>query len=223
MRNCVLISGLPRQVEKCYENINSCIIKPNNADVFIHSWVEESDSTTKNSIINKYNPKKFEFETQKPFLNDYLKLERMMSSHGSGYTRANFVSMLYNQFYSILKCNLIKEKHRLENNIQYDYVARARFDIEYNQKIIFSEYPSDFIYTPNCRALPPEMIEDRFAFGSNALMNLYCSLFNNIESIYQKKDCLDGIICGETLVFELIKFHNIKNTHLNGLVIQKAF
>lgn len=42
MKTAVIISGQPRNVQENFHNINEFILKPNNPDVFIHSWISEN-------------------------------------------------------------------------------------------------------------------------------------------------------------------------------------
>lgn len=220
MKTCVLISGLPRNVDNAFESINECLIKPNNADVFIHSWVDEQNNL-KDRILQLYKPSDYTFESQKKFVNDYLDLSRMMVSHGRSYTRDRFVEMIYSSWYSNLQSNLIKESFRLKNNIEYDYVIRARFDITYNKPVICSEYNPNILHIANRYHLPEEMIDDRFAFSSNKIMNLYCGGFNLIEYIHSLRHNLDGIFCGETMVYEMVKFYNIEHSIINDLHLNR--
>jgi hypothetical protein len=220
MKTCVLISGLPRNVDNAFNSINECLIKPNNADVFIHSWIDEHNDLS-NRILQLYNPVKFLFENQKKFVNDSLDLTRMMLSHGRSYTREKFVEMIYSSWYSNQQSNTLKECYRLENNVTYDYIIRARFDITYSKPIICSEYDPNILHIANRHHLPNEMIDDRFAFSSNKIMNLYCNGFSLIEYIHSLRHNLDGIFCGETMVYEMVKFYNLNHYIINDLHLNR--
>lgn len=217
MKICLLLSGLPRQVERGYLNMVETILAPNNPDVFIHTWSDpETNGSLNNSILNWFKPKKFIMEKQKTFINSFMNLDRMMVSHGRSYQREKFVEMLYSSWYSVQQANLLKEQYRLENNITYDYVIRARFDISYNIKVDCKQYNRDLLHITN-RGLPPEMIDDRFAFGNNIIMNTYCSGFNFLDYIHDLRDKQDGIFCGETLVYEMCKIFNITHKPISNL------
>jgi hypothetical protein len=127
--------------------------------------------------------------------------------------------MLFSSLYSILNSNILKEQHRLENNINYDYVIRARFDCQLNKVVKCIDYDPNFLYTDRRPDFPkPRMIEDWFAFGSNEIMNIYSSAFNFINYIDNKSSKEDGIFGGEILVYEMIKIANIKHIALNDLL-----
>lgn len=225
MKTCVLISGLPRNIYAGFNNINQHLIEPNNADVFIHSWLDETnDNRSARFLIENFKPKRWLFEPQKKFVNDHMELGRMMVSHGRGYERNNFVTMVYSSWYSILQANLLKEQHRLENNVEYDYVIRARFDIAYNKPVFCSSHDKNALnisnrnLVPNKGPLPPEMVDDRFAFGSNSIMNLYCNGFGMIEYLHGVRENKDGIFCGETIVYEMSRMFNLKINTLDYLI-----
>jgi len=118
----------------------------------------------------------------------------------------------------MLQANLLKEQNRLEHNIHYDYIIRARFDITYTKAIDVSQYDRNIVHIAERPDLPPEMVDDRFAFASNELMNIYCSGFNHIEYIFSRRDKLDGIFCGETILYELFKQWGIQAFPVPGLL-----
>jgi hypothetical protein len=233
MKIALLISGLPRYIDQGFQNIQDSLIKPNNPDIFIHTWGDANNQDLRSKITSLFNPKILVIEPPKIINNSHIKLDRMMKSWGGGYTLQAFTEMTYSMWYSILQANLLKEQYRLENNIHYDYVIRARFDIVYvccpnalpldpsRNRIKNLPYPlecknhtDDVIYMVSRPDLPPEMVDDRFAFASNSLMNIYCGGFNNIEYINLLRDKKDGIFCGETIVYEMLKMYNRKYIEL---------
>lgn len=220
MKTCILLSGLPRQLKVCNKNILNCLVYPNNADVFVHAWNPTEDISLFDSIKDLYSPKDIIIDSPKKFVNDGMQLDRMMAIHANG-RREYFVEMLHSSWYSILMSNTIKELYRLRNNIQYDWVIRARFDIIYNKPIILSEYNSNALYVSSRPDLPPEMIDDRFAFSSEKIMNVYCSGFNLLNYIHGIRDKIDGIFCGETLVHEMNKLFKFNPIVINDLVARK--
>jgi hypothetical protein len=225
MKTCVILSGQPRNIDSSFDNIYHSLIVPNDADVFVHSWVnEEQNPEIAQSILEKYKPKKHIFENQKPFINSHMELSRMMNSHGRGYSRSDFVTMVHSSMYSLLQSNLLKEEYRLENNLNYDYVIRARFGITYSRPVLCQSYDSEMLHisnrnlVPNKGPLPAEMVDDRFAFGSNRIMNVYCNGFGLIDHIHNLRNQQDGIFCVETMVYEMVKLFGIRLNILSDLV-----
>lgn len=217
MKTALLLSGLPRYIDEGFHSIRESLIKPNNPDIFIHTWGDPNNLSLKNKLTQLFRPNHMLIEPSKIIHNAHLNLDRMMVSHGRSYQRDKFVEMVYSMWYSILQCNLLKEQCRLEHNIHYDYVIRARFDITYTKAIHASQYDPNIVYTAERPDLPTEMVDDRFAISSNQLMNIYCGGFNIIDYIHSLRDKKDGIFCGETLLFELFNIYNISTQKISGL------
>lgn len=217
MKVALCISGLPRHVEQGFPSILGGLIKPNNPDIFIHTWLDPSQNGGGlNVIMDSYKPTRIMMEPQRKFVNSHWNLDRMMASHGRSYKRDKFVEMLYSSWYSVYQANQLKEQYRLENDIVYDYVIRARFDITYSRPLNVSEYDPETLNISN-RGLPEEMIDDRFAFGGNDIMNVYSSGFIFLEKVFKIREKLDGIFCGETLVYEVCRMAGIKHQILYDL------
>jgi len=241
------ISGQPRCALETYNLIYENIILPNNADVFIHMnfdsnnpYIEKShadsgkcnlSSDIDKRLIELYKPKCFLVEKPKLFGNKHLKLpparlKRSYDMNGhKGWTEDQHIEytvrQLYSMYYSIYKCNEIKELYALENNINYDYVIRIRFDITPRDKIVCSSYDSNFIHYIDMNH-QDELISDWLNFGSNSIMNIYASLFLHIDylnkyTFYKKDDRLINLLeqsdeCGglyEHMVRDLIHLHKI--------------
>lgn len=219
MKGCLLFSGLYRAVEQAHANISENLIRPNgNLDIFVHCWDNDLENGESERIINSlYNPKKLVIEKQKVWKNSNLDMTKMMNSYAKPYNRDLFVNGFHSAWYSVLQCNLIKEQYRLENDFNYDFCIRARFDIGYNQKVFCSRYNMNELWVSD-RSLPIQtMVDDRFAFSSNENMNVYCSAFNHINLISSRRNLNDGAICGETFIYETCKSFDIKVNKISGL------
>jgi hypothetical protein len=218
MKTCLLLSGLPRFVRDTFANINNTLVLPNSADVFIHTWFDETqDPELASFILENYKPKRWIFEKQRPFANKHLQMDRMMATWAWSYQRNKFVEMLYSSWYSILMSNLLKEQYRLENDFGYDAVIRARFDIVYDKPIVCANYNMNELHISRRTDLPPEMLNDQFAFASNEIMNLYCNGFGLMDHISNYKNTKDGVFCGETLVYEMVTKFGLKHNILNEM------
>ncbi len=212
----LLISGLPRYIEKGFPSISKCLIEPNNPDVFVHSW-NDVDGTFNYPVGDLYKPKVIKTENQKPWIHTALDLNRMMAGHARSYHREKFVEMLYSSWYSIQQANLIKEEYRLKTDHTYDYVIRARFDIHYNKPVVVTEYDKNTMHISNKWLPDVEMTDDRFAFASNSIMNAYCSGFNLLDYVQNVRHGKDGVFCGETLVWEMCRLFSIPTQQIKDL------
>lgn len=217
MKTALLISGLPRCIDQGYHDILNCLMIPNDPDIFIHTWGDPKDQALKDKITNYFNPKMLVIEPPKIIHNTHINIDRMLKKHAAGYGAFKFIEMVYSMWWSILQANLLKESNRLEHNIHYDWVIRARFDISYTKPIQCKQYNPDVLNIADRPGLPLEMVDDRFAFASNTIMNLYCGWFNQIEWVCAKRDKMDGIFCGETIVYEMCKLFTITPNIIAGL------
>lgn len=238
MKVALCLSGQPRFLEKAYPFIQNCLIEPNNADVFFHTWFDNSlvgkrfvsnkngipmedaggsfDARTPELLQKLYNPKSFEISTPLSLSDSNLPVDCILSTHATTYTRSEFVSMLYSSWFSIQRSNNLKELYRLQNGIHYDFVIRARFDASLNMPIPCRLLSPGCLYVDN-RELPPNMVPDWFGISSNEISNIYASGFNSLERFAYSPNSND-LICGENIVYRLMAVHNIPIVRINELV-----
>jgi hypothetical protein len=216
-RVAVCISGQPRAARETFNLIMNNIIRPNNADVFIHMnydqerlYMEKSHADNGRCqlepgidkwVIENYKPCRYLVEKPRDYKNEVIGIsEKRLENHKrmnahKGWTdeqhRNYIVRQMYNMYYSIYKVNELKEMHMLETGIHYDYVFRLRFDITPREVILARDYDPNFIYYLDI-GQPDSLISDWLNFGSNAIMNVYASLFLNLEYLnnfrYMKKE-----------------------------------
>lgn len=217
MRVAICISGQPRNALEAYPYILNNLIEPNNADVFIHMhfdpenlYMEKShadkgncelDKTIASTLIDIYKPKRFLVENprnfQRPNINiaeKRLSRTKEMNRHKNwdDIQHKNYtVKQLTSMYYSIYKANELKEVYANEHNIVYDYVIRVRFDVAIMQPIICSNLNPNYLHYIEL-GQPDDLISDWLNVGSNAVMNVYASLYLNMEYLntflYFKKD-----------------------------------
>jgi len=202
MRVAVCLSGQPRSVEDTFPYIYNNIIVPNNADVFVHlnfdpnnTYIEKSHMDKKNCIVpsnadeivkNLYNPKRMLVEIPKNFSKPTFNIPEnrisgsmVMNKHKNWSEeehRSHCVKQLFSLYYSIFKCNELKEVYANEHGIVYDYVIRIRFDSMPMSPLDCSKYDPNFIYYQEL-GQPDNLISEWINFGSNSIMNVYASLY----------------------------------------------
>jgi hypothetical protein len=205
-RVAVCLSGQPRAAKETFYLIMNNIIRPNNADVFIHMnydaehlYMEKSHADNGNCklevgidkwVIENYKPVRYLVEKPRDFKNQILGMsEKRMESYRKMNARRHWnddeiknyaFKQLLSMYYSIYKVNEIKELYMLESGIHYDYVFRLRFDITPRDVIRAQDYEPNFIYYLDI-GQPDNLISDWLNFGSNAIMNIYASVFLNME------------------------------------------
>ena len=206
MRVALCISGQPRMGHQTFPLIKANIIDPNNADVFIHmnfdpntSYIEKSHldkgqchlhPTVASEMIDLYKPKKVLVEAPKqwrkpnfPVNECRIQRSRSMNPRPEWTDedhRTHTVKQITSSYYSIFKCNELKEVYANENGIHYDYVIRIRFDIMPKQPLVCSKYDPNFIYYQEL-GQPDNLISDWINFGSNRIMNVYSTLFFTMD------------------------------------------
>lgn len=218
------ISGQPRRALETFPYIYEYIIKPNNADVFIHMhydsnnrYIEKSHADNGNCVLEEnidkkvielYQPKKYEIESPRNFQKPNIKipdkrLENIKKmNHHKNWTdeehRSHIVKQLTSMYYSIYKSNELKEIYANENGFVYDYVIRIRFDLLPREPIICSIMNPDFIHYLYLNQ-PDDLISDWLNIGSNTIMNILASLYLNMDYInhfkyYKKEDRLPNLL-----------------------------
>lgn len=223
MKIAVCISGQTRFVEKGYEYLEDNLLESYpETDIFVHTWydpLKENENLEYNwnsgnvqkyssqSVLNikeLYNPRNILIESPKTFFNFQEKT-----------IENNYCS----QFYSIKKCNELKQTYESENNFIYDIVIRTRFDWAYCNQIDFISLDLNHVYivdanhTTNVRG--NKHVNDQFAIGNSSNMNHYCSTYDNVGSYINENNKInDGL---EKILYEVLIKNNIsiKQLHWN--------
>ena len=206
MKVAVCISGQPRNVQSTYPLIYENLIEPNNADVFVHSWIDPnfigrrpvssggviaSDVIPANIdqiILDLYQPKAHIFESQIEF--DGSKYEERKYPQ---IKPKNSISQRYSVFRSISLA--------LTHDI-YDCIVRIRFDWALGVPIEVVDFDLTHLVCPN-DCPHPNGINDQFGFGNTDVMMYYAGLYYNIDNLYDA-----GLpFCDEILLY----YHMIGN------------
>ena len=127
-------------IEKSHMDNNNCIMLANSEEL----------------IKELYNPVKMLVEPPKNVIKPLYsipeqRIERSitMNKHRN-WTRKQHkehsIKQLFSQYYSIYKCNELKELYANENGIVYDYVIRMRFDAMPREILYCHNYDPNFIY-----------------------------------------------------------------------------
>lgn len=188
MKVALCLSGHLRSYELTHNALQKFIIKPLQADVFIHTWEtvgvsSHIDGSTiylkTNSILKRlysyYEPKQIIVEslnrTQGLQYKKYLIDKRSPIS-------------VTNMFYKIYKADQLRQNYLYT----HDLVIRARPDLLFNAEIS-SEYLSEAV-KENCLFLPDcghfGGINDQFAFGSASAMKIYSDCYNKLDELVKK-------------------------------------
>lgn len=217
MKIAICISGQARNFKQSYESLKTHLLDKYNCDIYFHTWkLTNFESTnfgfgnTKYSLIDNdyedliqlYKPKNYIIE--KPIIFD-------ASNYKCPIWRQPLNNTL-SMFYSIYKSIQLVEE-------TYDYIIRARFDIDYSKFNL--ELPQEGIILPEWNT--DVRVKDRgyydvFAIGKQQDMDVYSKVFSNIISYTTNDDQFLNFLSGgwpgqdSPLRNEyLLKWHLIRN------------
>lgn len=202
MKVAICLSGGVRYPHIGLESIKK--IFPNSfVKVFIHTWkisnredflktvaglqYKEQDKTveTRLDFLEKYNYEKILVEDydikKQEFQNLYDSLNLLPFTEGGCIVPRYDIGPI-SMHYSIHKSNELKSQYEKENNVVFDKVIRMRFDSDFEGKHLYLNN------LPNCLNIPEGEdwcggINDQFALGSSAAMNIYSDFYNHMNQI----------------------------------------
>lgn len=227
MKIALCLSGQPRNAIATSNRIKQNILNNNDVDVFMHAWYDPTDlnfykrcpghwgRSAENDIdkrlIEIYNPKSYIFEKPKQWSNDSMKVSvenikqcfdyGLKDPDGIEKFEKYIVNISHSQWYSNLKVISLKEDYSVQNNVQYDFVVKLRYDVSPSIEINFNNklIQKNILYYQNLNH-PRNMISDWFAMGSNNVMNIWGSLYFYIETLYFQVMKEENIWCNELLL-----------------------
>tara|TARA_R100001015_G_scaffold19003_2_gene14073 strand:- start:6011 stop:6811 length:801 start_codon:yes stop_codon:yes gene_type:complete len=207
MKVALCLSGLMRDFETSGASYNEFICNHLKADVFVHTWKENAESSNTRFSSSKMS----DVDDKRQFFTNTFpnsKVSFCIEDFNSDWNfRKNFGNNLAPRttaimYYSIYKSNLLKTKYEENNDFVYDIVIRARMDFLMKQNIDMSELleccgDDKVVYVgTNLFHKGPTLsrmnwdygsqfgVEDQFAFGSSHAMNKYSSCYlkqNNMQ------------------------------------------
>ena len=154
------------------------------------------EEDTDKKLIEIYKPKAYCIEKQRfsKFENydgTYYKLpEKYLNNYcdmpgNKGLTRKEIEDRIIkythlSQFYSVFKCNMLKEEYSIENNLLYDCVIKIRYDTKIGFVLDCSNIDMNYLYYINL-GHKDNIISDWFNMGNSMIMNVYSSVFLNLK------------------------------------------
>lgn len=159
----ICISGRLRHFRDDFYSLNKYIFEPTQGDIFL---CIDNDETKDDIHIAKqlYRPKKI-----------VLLSERFQNKEQA-------------MFYKIYKCNEMKNKYELDNNIYYDYVIRLRPDVYVYGYVDINKMcprslniPVKSIYDTTYLNFNNYGITDMIAIGTPKIMDIYSECFFSLR------------------------------------------
>jgi len=172
--------------------------------------------------VQMYSPKAYRFQKQIQFKNSGIDFIPSIMKYQAGckeeceeagedfevYCKRilrNNTSM----WYSIMQANLVKEEYAWENDVQYDFVIRCRFDVWAHHPIRCADLDPTLVY---CQHLgqPANHVNDWIGIGNNTNMNIYSSVFTSLPwHIKWFQENNNNEWCNETALHNQLALHGI--------------
>lgn len=155
------------------------LIEPNDADVFIHSWSKEHES----SLLNLYKPKRHLIENQMEF----PQARSLVSNRDKRQKVKNFVSTIFrpvarrslkqeqmkeayracSRWNSNKKVLGLKRAYETEFGFTYDCVMVLRLDVGFYNKIDLSSYDMSYFYASHWNDYPVSSNDYQYNFENH--------------------------------------------------------
>ena len=239
MKVAVLLTGYCREYEKTYEALNKCILSKYDTDIYISSWdviqyrPENWDSTNPKSnqtypttpadiagVCSLYNSNNklinYNFENWNEYYSNRFDNIKLLDRDGDIFKtndRAKYHGSFWIERLRDQWCIVEKGWYLIDNPEKYDVILRIRFDI----LLEHMELISNTFTIPASDILSKIDVQycDYIAYGAPQIMNKYCHLFDNIETIY--KDYNFDISHAESMLkFYMEEFKNSIITNIDN-------
>lgn len=192
MKIAVCYSGMFRNFQNNVDNNIKHLISKYNSDVYLSFWdiygfdtfrtkfdIKNNDEIledVKEDVLNKLNPKNFEFEL-------YSKLNDFFEEEGNKYKHSTnpppYCKNVLSMWYKVEKCGKMVE----DSGINYDVIIRLRSDISFNSDLILQQPKENTIYSPLQGSWNSSM-NDQIAYGNKEVMYIYHDMYNKLDNIW---------------------------------------
>lgn len=223
MRVAVCFSGQPRHIADCAEGILEKIIRPLNADVFVHCWFDPKTAgeemvyspwgQSQLLIPQDKVPEDVPQLVQRLYAPKSASYEPQIQFDVSCFEGANFESMsafvLPSMWYSIQRSNALKQEYEKENGFRYDVVIRMRFDLDVRHFKIWTELPldlsivGDVLFCPGYSRQP----NDWLLFAKSHVMDVVAEVYDNIQDYWQQDKL-------RSMVSEVVLAHHLQRNKI---------
>lgn len=186
MKSALCISGMPRTYKKIKNNFYEKLIKNNNFDIFISTYLWDRDQdniwpdqSSPYDLVKELSPLKYEIEI---FNNEY---KNNFKNSILETNKFHIIDRVMSMYYKIFKCNMLKSVEENHQNFSYDIVIRCRPDIYfYENFVIPNNINQNTIYFPNTNQ--NFGVCDLFWYSTSEVANKISNLYTNIRNIWEK-------------------------------------
>jgi len=125
MRIAVLITGAPRTILECADNIKSLFHNKHQIDYFLQIWDDELSPEKKQAIVDKFSPVYYAFPAPMNWDAQRDSVEHMIPNSYD-------VRTIYSKSWSNYMANIARINYERIHDFTYDAIAFMRGDIIYN-------------------------------------------------------------------------------------------
>ena len=235
MKTALCLYGQPREFASIWSRFYNNIVVPNDADVFFHSWYDANDLHLQKIYTPGHEhrtlyPNLDQLMLSVPNLRAHC-LEAQRSFHVKewNFTDENIDACwpYYRQYpgklehalkqrvfiwasmaYSMHKTLMLKEEYAHSNDIEYDCVILARYDVAPTKPLNSASFDLAKFYTHEPR--PRGELSDWFMFSNNGNMNaVMTTLFYMIDYHCQNLQRAGDIMTFEAFIREQVRMLDI--------------
>ncbi len=164
----------------------------------------ETDEANIDDIIKTYNPKSWEFLSDKYIPEEMLRYEGFK-------TRTNgYLTHIGMMFFRLYRANLLKTEHEREFNFTYDFVIRSRFDVKVDE----FDFNKNHMYI----VCSEGKVIDLFFAGKSYIMDAISNCY--LWFIKQDPKYLETCRDAEDILYQYVKQLNLDIPFLNNFSIK---
>lgn len=213
MKIAVCISGGVRYPHLGLKSIQKII--PNEyLKVFIHTWkINDRDSFLKTLHGVQHKEQDKTVETNLSCLENYNYETLLIENYETCEQRFNnlFSNLKFapqdledqvrndvgpiSMHYSIFKANELKKKYETKNHITFDWVIRMRTDSDFRYDFLDMSSLNSSLNIPAGEDWFDGAINDQFAIGTSAAMDIYSNLYYSFNNIQSSKYHPETMLC----------------------------
>jgi hypothetical protein len=207
MKVAVCFSGLPRFIQQCAPYWRKSLLEPYDCDVFVHTWCQDAvqDAVTQQIVSHMYQPVRFQMQPM-PVFDVSMYTDRIWPHRITPQAQLS-------QFAGIKRAQLLRQTQERAQGFLYDVVIRARFDwflaqvvLEINPCVNVARTPTLDGHTFTHDEIPLVGVNDQFAYGTSAIMDVYSTVVDNIPHLYANH----GVdFCGELFLRAHLHEHRV--------------
>ena len=206
-----------------------CVYEPNLDEKLLEIYKPKAYCVEKQRFNNFANYDGSYYKLPEKYLHNYCTMTGNRGLQPTEVQNRIITFTHLSQFYSVFKCNTLKEEYSIENNILYDCVIKIRYDTKIGFILNCDNIPMDRLYYINI-GQKDNIVSDWFNMGNSMIMNIYSAIFLNLKylndttGIYKENqrqavtlwDTSIGSMSPEHLIRDLMDLYKIPCVKINA-------